>query len=70
MGMASYGIIFQEYIDTYQSGERHLAPYCLAICYEQMGKKAQAIELLQQGLEEYSDTVFAETYMDKLMQLQ
>ena len=62
--------IFQEYIDTYPDGEQHLALYRLAVCYEQMGKKAQAIELLQQGLEEYSDTVFAETYMDKLMQLQ
>jgi tetratricopeptide (TPR) repeat protein len=62
--------IFQEYIDTYPTGKRHLALYRLAVCYEQMGKKAQAIELLQQGLMEYSDTVFAETYMEKLMQLQ
>jgi len=62
--------IFQEYIETYPNRERHLAPYRLAICYEQMGKKAQAIELLQQGLVEYSDTVYAETYMEKLMQLQ
>jgi TolA-binding protein len=62
--------IFQEYIETYPNGERLLAPYHLAECYEGMGKRAQAIELLQQGLMEYSDTVYAETYMKKLMQLQ
>ncbi|MGB2809954.1 MAG: tetratricopeptide repeat protein, partial [Sedimentisphaerales bacterium] len=62
--------IFQEYIETYPNGERLLAPYRLAVCYEEMGQRAQAIELLQQGLMEYSDTVYAETYMEKLMQLQ
>jgi tetratricopeptide (TPR) repeat protein len=62
--------IFQEYIENYPNGERLLAPYRLAECYEMMGKKAQAIELLQQGLREYSDTVYAETYMKKLTQLQ
>jgi len=62
--------IFQEYIETYPNGERLLAPYRLAVCYEEMGQRAQAIELLQQGLMEYSDTVYAETYMKKLMQLQ
>lgn len=62
--------IFQEYINTYPTGERHLALYRLAVCYEQLGKTAQAIELLQLGLMEYSDTIFAETYMEKLMQLQ
>ena len=62
--------VFQEFIETYPSGRSVLAPYRLAACYEKLGKMVQAIELLQEGLEKFSNTVYADTYREKLMQLQ
>ena len=64
-------VVFQKYSDSYPAGESiEIIPYDLALCYEKLGKEAEAIEQLQEGLEKYPDTDYAKAYKEKLAQLQ
>ena len=62
--------VFESYMEIYPAGKHiEIIRYNLARCYEKMGDKAKAIELLEEGLQEYPDMVFAESYREKLAQL-
>ena len=63
--------VFQRYVQAYpEADDAWVAVYDIAICYENMGDKQKAIEILQKAFEKYKYTEYAMSIIQKLIQLQ
>lgn len=62
--------LFEEYLEKYPDGERASgAPISLARCYKKLGRRDEAIAVLEEGLRKYSDRSIAVDYKRELSQL-
>jgi len=61
----------QEYSRRYPDGiSAAIVPLGMAYCHDKLGNTSQAIEILQEGLTKYGDTIYAVDYQSRLDALQ
>jgi TolA-binding protein len=63
--------VFQQYISEYPDDEHTWPAYrCLAKCYENTGNTSQAIAVLQEALNSFSESKYADAIKEKLDKIQ
>jgi len=62
--------LFEEYLEKYPEGaSADVVPIRLARCYKKLGRRTEAIAMLEEGLRKYSDRSIAVDYRRELKQL-
>jgi TolA-binding protein len=62
--------LLEEYLEKYPDGDSsRWAPIRLARCYKKLGRRTEAIAVLEEGLRKYSDRSIAVDYKNELKQL-